>query len=286
MTQLLLDADCLLEISSNMWPTLQNLYSSKKTESIGYNLIKNYVEWIDKKINLDVKCFTIDEDWRKDGTFIMIAKHGGISDYVYFNTLSEDFDRLIRLLYAFITQTKVPLFLYGYGGRLKSAVDDCIRRLSSKKFHETVKTAWYKASKELVATFSTEAPPGITLRKLEIEDAETVNELWPHHTKRSIKFVKHVIENDLTIAACDSNGKLLAWCLRLPLGSLGLLQVMPSQKRLGLGSLMVRVLSKKIAEQDLDVFAPVVTENTPSRRMFEKLGFQKIDNIYWTLEEY
>ncbi|XP_062138697.1 uncharacterized protein LOC133847559 [Drosophila sulfurigaster albostrigata] len=286
MTQLLLDADCLLEISPNEWPTLQNLYASKKTESIGYNLIKNYIEWIDKKLNLDVKCFTLDEDWRKDGTFIMIAKHGGILDYVYFNTLCDDLDRLIRLLHAFTTQTKASLNLYGYGQRLKPAVDDCIKKLGPKKFHESVETAWYKASKELVATFSTETPPGITLRKLEIEDAETVNELWPHHDKGTIKFVKHVIKNDLTIAACDSNGKLLAWCLRLPLGSLGLLQVLSSQKRLGLGSLMVRVLSKKIAEQNLDVFAPVVTENTPSRRMFEKLGFEKIDDIYWTLEEY
>ncbi|XP_060666228.1 uncharacterized protein LOC132798387 isoform X2 [Drosophila nasuta] len=214
------------------------------------------------------------------------AKHRGNLENVYFNTLSKDLDRLMGLLFAFTTQTKTSIYFYGYGERLKPAVDDCIGKLAPKKFHESLKTAWYRASKELVATFSTEVPSGITLRKLEIKDAVTVNELWPHNGKETIKFVKHAIENDLTIAACDSNGRLIAWCLRLPLGSLGLLQVMSSQRRLGFGSLMVRVLSKKIAEQNLDVFAPVVTENTPSRRMFEKLGFEKIDEIYWTLEEY
>ncbi|KAL7739961.1 hypothetical protein ACLKA6_013148 [Drosophila palustris] len=42
--------------------------------------------------------------------------------------------------------------------------------------------------------------------------------------------------HNISIGACDADGKLIAWCLRLPLGSLGLLQVLESHKRLGLGS--------------------------------------------------
>lgn len=66
------------------------------------------------------------------------------------------------------------------------------------------------------------------------------------------------------------------------MGSLGVLQVLPSHRRLGLGGLLVRYLSKRISELGEEVLAPVVSENAPSRKMFEKLGFQQIDYIYWT----
>lgn len=66
-----------------------------------------------------------------------------------------------------------------------------------------------------------------------------------------------------------------------PFGAIGLLQVLESHKRLGLGSLLVRYLSKKIYEQGEAVLAPVLPENMPSRKMFEKLGFKIIDTVYW-----
>lgn len=68
---------------------------------------------------------------------------------------------------------------------------------------------------------------------------------------------------------------------RLPLGSLGLLQVVESHKRLGLGSLMVSYLSKKISELGEEVLADVLLENTPSNTLFTKLGFQKIEYAYF-----
>lgn len=76
-----------------------------------------------------------------------------------------------------------------------------------------------------------------------------------------------------------------AYSSRYALGSLGLLQVQESHKRLGLGSLLVRYLSKQISELGDEVLTPVVTENIPSRRMFEKLGFKQIDYVYWTSVE-
>ncbi|KAM8715300.1 hypothetical protein ACLKA7_002365 [Drosophila subpalustris] len=210
----------------------------------------------------------------------MIVHHGGPSKYVYCNTLSHNLDRLSKLLIGCLATAKEYL-IYGYGERLLPAVDAHIKRFDQEQL-ETAQTAWYRASKEVVATFSIEPPSGIKLRALEIEDAPTVNEIWPHRAEGSVEFVKHLIGHNISIGACDADGKLIAWCLRLPLGSLGVLQVLESHKRLGLGSLMVRYMSKKICELDEEVLAPVVTENTPSRKMFEKLGFQHIDNVYWT----
>lgn len=68
---------------------------------------------------------------------------------------------------------------------------------------------------------------------------------------------------------------------RLPLGSLGLLQVEDSHKRRGLGQLAVKLMSKYLAEHDIKVTAPVVVTNVASRSMFEKLGFKIIDKVHW-----
>ncbi|XP_060665898.1 LOW QUALITY PROTEIN: uncharacterized protein LOC132798161 [Drosophila nasuta] len=233
----------LIEITPNNWEILLDIYSSKRIEPNGYNLIKNFIKWIEKNPELDIKCYSLDEDWKTDGTFIMIVNHGTAQKFVYFNTLSENLDRLIKLLFGYTTNAKAYYFLYGYGEHLLR---------------------------------------GLVCAHWETADAEIVNELWPHRAERTIEFVKHLIDHNISIGACDSNGKLIAWCLRLPLGSLGMLHVVASQRRLGLGSLMVRCLSKKIAEHNDEVLASVVPENMPSREMFEKLGFRQIDNVYWT----
>ncbi|KAH8262825.1 hypothetical protein KR044_000767 [Drosophila immigrans] len=272
----------LIEISPKNWEILLEIYSSKRTEPNGYNLINNFIKWIEKNPGLDIKCLALDEDWRNDGTFIMIVNHGTAQNFIYFNTVSENLDRLIKLLFGYTTNARAYYFLYGYGERLKPTIDEYTKVFGHKQLG-TLQTIWYRVSKEVVTTFSIEPPPGIRLRPLQTADAFIVNELWPHRADRTVEFVKHLIDHNESIGACDSNGQLIAWCLRLPLGSLGMLHVVPSQRRLGLGSLMVRCLSKKIAEHNDEVLASVVPENLPSRDMFEKLGFRQIDNVYWTL---
>ncbi|ALC38140.1 maker400 [Drosophila busckii] len=142
-------------------------------------------------------------------------------------------------------------------------------------------TIWYRASKELVAGFTAEAPAGLELRSLELEDAETVNEFWPHRSAGSIHFARALISRNISVGAYETNAQLVAWCLRLPTGSLGFLQVKDSHKRLGLGSLMVRYLSKKILELEEEVLAAVLPDNIASYNMFKKLGFECIDKVYW-----
>lgn len=64
-------------------------------------------------------------------------------------------------------------------------------------------------------------------------------------------------------------------------GFLGALQVKDSYKRMGLGSVAACAASRCIAEQGDDVVALVNPENTPSRGMFNKLGFTVTERCYW-----
>ncbi|XP_064540979.1 uncharacterized protein LOC135430297 [Drosophila montana] len=280
MSQLQYNSHSLVEIAPCEWKTLLELYEGKKTESNGYYLIKNHINWLANGDKSDIKCYSLDGDWQNDGTFLMI-KHLSVHKEVSFNTLSSNLDRLTSALLCLTSKAEDIYLFAAYGERILPAVEVCSKQLPNLR-QQTTQTAWYSASKELVATFSAEPPAGIELRSLDIEDAPTVNEIWPHRADGSVEFVKLLIVHNVSVGAYDEQGKLIAWCLRLPIGSLGLLQVLESHKRLGLGSLMVRYLSKKISEMGDEVLAPVVTENTPSRKMFEKLGFQKIDNVYWT----
>lgn len=49
----------------------------------------------------------------------------------------------------------------------------------------------------------------------------------------------------------------------------------------GYAALVVKAISKQIAELGHDITAGVFEVNTPSRSLFEKLGFKVIGNVNW-----
>ncbi|XP_017854354.1 uncharacterized protein LOC108607818 [Drosophila busckii] len=270
----------LLEIPISEWTFLCDLYADRKCETMSYSLISHFLKWVQFEPNLDIKCLSLDESWRKDGTFLIIGALGNKQKDVYFDTLSDNMDRLSQLLECFTIDPK-DIMLFGYSKRVVPAAERYIRKFPNTPF-TTIATVLYRASPDIIAGFSTDPPAGLELRRLAIEDAETVNALWPHRTEGSVNFVKRLITHHLSVGAYDANGRMVSWCLREPIGRVGMLQVQESQKRLGLGSLMVRYISKKIMEQGEEVLAAVVLENVASSKMFEKLGFKQIDNVYWT----
>ena len=82
--------------------------------------------------------------------------------------------------------------------------------------------------------------------------------------------------------AFDKEDKLQAWCFQYQSGSLTGLQVLDDgKKRRGLGSIMVKTMSKKLAEKQYDTFGCIVDGNDASLKLFKKLGFECIDQVYW-----
>lgn len=65
---------------------------------------------------------------------------------------------------------------------------------------------------------------------------------------------------------------------------LGILQTDENHLGRGYGALVLKHVSKQIAELGHDVYAGVMEENTPSRRLFEgKLGAKLIGKTQWIL---
>lgn len=66
------------------------------------------------------------------------------------------------------------------------------------------------------------------------------------------------------------------------MGALGILQVRNEFRNIGLGSLLVKALSKlAINNYGVDVTAHIVIANDTSKRLFTKLGFVSIQRHSW-----
>lgn len=59
------------------------------------------------------------------------------------------------------------------------------------------------------------------------------------------------------------------------------LQTDPNYLGHGYGTIVVKHLSKKIAEMGHDINAGIFEKNYPSRNLFEKLGFKSIGEVHW-----
>lgn len=73
---------------------------------------------------------------------------------IFFNTLSDNMQRLTNILCSYVTKAE-EYKLCGYSHRLVPVVDAYLKKFHTTKLH-TNKTAWYIASREIVAKFDIE----------------------------------------------------------------------------------------------------------------------------------
>jgi RimJ/RimL family protein N-acetyltransferase len=125
-------------------------------------------------------------------------------------------------------------------------------------------------------------PPKVHLKALSEVNVEKVNSLWHHRYEGSDQFISYSIKYHLSIGMFDESNDLLAWCLRYDSGSLAMLQVDKNHLRKGYGSVVTKLMCKKIADEfDSDVVSSIVPGNEKSLNMFLKLGFKKCGPHTW-----
>lgn len=114
------------------------------------------------------------------------------------------------------------------------------------------------------------------------DNAAAINSIWPHRSEGSVAYVEYLIDHNESIGLFEESGKLLAWCLSMQTGSLGILQVDEEHLRKGYGELVTKAITKEIAlKSDIDVTANIVFDNLKSSNLFTKLGFKDIDKNFW-----
>lgn len=163
----------------------------------------------------------------------------------------------------------------------RSAVITVVDELKLEREFDS-ETYSYFISREEAKNFDTTPPPTYSIKPMStLEHAEKANNYWPNRHIGSLFFLKRLIDWNPNLGIFDENNVLIAWCFRLQAGPLGAVQVDEGHLKKGLGSLVTRAMAKLLADMDLDTFALVGAENTPSQKLFEKLGFKIVDHVYW-----
>ncbi|XP_070505358.1 uncharacterized protein [Chironomus tepperi] len=268
-------SNLLVEVPIESLPKLRDAYKINWPEHIlAFNFLAKMIKRFEKdpKQREIVRIYCVDGKLEKDATFI-----GVVDDYnVLVGTLDMTFKQLSK----------------GFKGLNYNTV----KKLSSLKeiYRETalefIKAEGLKTmvDKEMIMAYMScedaknlefEVPVGLELRGLTDSDIEKINSVWPNRYTGSEDFLSYCISQNFSIGLYDqSSGELVAWCLENDVNSLFVLQVDDNHLRKGYASIVVKALSKLIAEErGLDINANIMCSNVKSTELFKKLSFKVID---------
>jgi ribosomal protein S18 acetylase RimI-like enzyme len=109
-------------------------------------------------------------------------------------------------------------------------------------------------------------------------DAPFIASYWPHG--RSPAYVEERIRA-LPSAAIRRRGKLVAWALTHDDGSMGFLHVIAEWRGRGFARSLTTALSLRLLRLGLRPFLYIVKDNTPSIRLTESMGFERVGRFSW-----
>uniref|UniRef100_A0A182SJP5 Uncharacterized protein n=1 Tax=Anopheles maculatus TaxID=74869 RepID=A0A182SJP5_9DIPT len=96
--------DRLVEVPHADWTELRNLFQCEwPKHEFAYYLLRNYVTWKERHETLDVKCYSLNGDWRNNGSFVLID---GFEIYFY----SKDDDNNCTVLIQLLSQIEWDSF--------------------------------------------------------------------------------------------------------------------------------------------------------------------------------
>lgn len=144
------------------------------------------------------------------------------------------------------------------------------------------KTTW---TLQITISLYSRIPVGFYVAPLKEEDVQVINPIWPHYREHiSEIYLKKLIRlnGGFGLYRKDNDG-LCSWIIKNNYGGLAILQTIEECKKKGYASIMAKYFSKHWAERGIDVFCFIMIKNTPSQRLFEKIGYEKEHGLNWIL---
>lgn len=277
----------LVAVPQSELTTLRDLYLQNWPQNcVGYYTLDNFIRWLEKDPN--TKALSIltlnNNDWRTDGTFVIVDRYqlfiNTLNSSNNTNTNTNTDNEKLRIALSLLDWSggyKVSSFLE----RHRSAVVDVVDSKQLQKEYDSLTLVYHMPRHEAIQ-MEIDCPDGFVVREMNEDDAIVADSVWPNQHVGSLFLLKRLIKWNPNVGVyTKANNELVAWCFRLQGGFLGALQVLESHRRMGLGGLVLRAITKKIGEMDQDVTACVNPDNTPSRRLFESCGFKVVDRAYW-----
>lgn len=167
---------------------------------------------------------------------------------------------------------------YTYKRHLPS-LNKALERMS---WHQTFvePTKFYHISYQKASLLDVTIPEGLSIRPLAPQDLEYAHSQYPYRDEVRLPFFQMLHKFNKNLGIYDHNNDLLAWCLLHQPNAFTALQVRPNRRRTGLGSTLLRIMSKSLADERKDSFAIIVDGNEASTNLFQKEGFDCIDEVF------
>lgn len=118
------------------------------------------------------------------------------------------------------------------------------------------------------------------LRTLSLKDVKDIHDLYPAGNMESIEVFKELL-NKLPGCGIFSKDKheLLAWMVQSYYGAMFSMQTKPSHRRKGYGIWLAKTLTEIVISRGYLPFVIIRKDNSASKCLYKKLGFQKKLNV-------
>lgn len=106
---------------------------------------------------------------------------------------------------------------------------------------------------------------------------------WPHAFNGAKEYLECLITCNfgLGIFSKKDSSLPLCWCVLYECGDIGVLQTRKEYQNLGYASLLMKEMSKKVAEMGLPCTLFIVVGNKPSEYLCTKLGYKPVGAYDW-----
>ncbi|XP_077297171.1 uncharacterized protein LOC143918927 [Arctopsyche grandis] len=125
--------------------------------------------------------------------------------------------------------------------------------------------------------------PGIRLATIGPEYAEEIDSTWPHRYSGSVDYFKTMLSLGSALGLLtEESHELVGWIFTTIRGDLHALHIKESYRRNGYAQLLIKIMSKKLADCGIDdILAYIITDNSSSMDLFQKSGFHFKNIVSW-----
>ncbi|TMW48988.1 hypothetical protein DOY81_005932 [Sarcophaga bullata] len=282
--------DILRPLNDEEYSELLELYKQKyKSNGFQYLLLFTHYQWNkqlqDLNIDKDSKNWTSfrkvfythrNGDFRKYGTYVCL--HQDLIQSVAFHTWEPNSNELLECL------NNTSLILWKNGPLLISVANEyseAIKNISLSKGISIQRARQCQGfilnNKEALQLKIPNLPIGYKTIQLQERDAELVHSLWANNKEASINYIKGFIYLKKCIGIAEEETEnLVGWIFQNEFSGLGILQVLPSAQRKGLGKYLATSMTKLIAETaNINPSAWTVVDNVKSASLLQKIGYER-----------
>ncbi|XP_053699095.1 uncharacterized protein LOC128746069 [Sabethes cyaneus] len=294
------DGDVLRPLSRQELYGLRDLYRKHYAVELHFFfLMENALRWQEQltelseleKLELSVRAFIEfftprEGNPLETGTFIAVTKNEDPN--VYFHSLTEEPANLEKYLYETkrVDWSASPVF-----SCISDQNEGILANLFEKvncKYDLVSDCAYYRITKQDAAQCDFHVPDDLVMRPIEPKYVSLMNERWYFRYPNSDKYIALLVKfNGGYGLFCKASNEIVGWVLKNEFAGIGHLQILPEYRKRGLGELLAKAISKRIAlEDDGDVNAFIKDTNTVSMQLLQKIGYQRVAGSNWVKAEY